>query len=400
MEGNEGNILSRSLLSLSLIIITLFVLFSSNLPLSASHQIVLADWASPTQQTLYSVYMVSATDGWAVGAGGTMIHWDGLKWSNVASPTGFDLDSVFFVNAQNGWAVGAYGTIIQWNGTSWKRVAGPTTADLSSVRMVNTWDGWAVGKTVQNIVSGNETWVWTIIRWNGSSWTNSTTPSEIGNNLLSVTMVDSVDGWAVGAGGSILRWNGTQWSVWTEFPMPGSIFAGFYSVCLVNAYDGWAVGDLGTVYHWDGRVWAGFPTWGSTDNYLSVFFVNADDGWIAGGTGGVYEIGSSGPVNHWNGTMWTSVDNPSINPVALRSVFMVDANDGWIVGDGGLIMRWSGVEWTVPEYPTPLSYALILSLTLTTVALARRTPRKRIFSMTRRKLPEARAKSPGDFRKL
>jgi photosystem II stability/assembly factor-like uncharacterized protein len=371
-------------------VIVVFGSLSANLQVSNSHQIVMANWKSPTPNSLYSVYMINATYGWAVGAGGTIIRWDGIQWSDVTDSTTVDLNSVFFVNAQDGWAVGEYGTIIQWNGTGWNRVSAPTNADLASLYMVNAEDGWAVGQTVQNVVSGNETWVWTIIHWNGSSWTNSTTPPEIGNNLLSVTMVDSVDGWAVGAGGSILRWNGTQWSVWTEFPMPGSIFAGFYSVCLVNADDGWAVGDLGTVFHWDGRVWAAFPTWGSTDNYLSVFFVDADDGWIAGGTGGVYEIGSSGPVNHWNGTMWTSVDNPSINPVALRSVFMVDANDGWIVGNGGIIMRWSGVEWTVSEYPTPLSYVLVLSLTLTAVALARMASRKRMFSMTRRKLPEAR----------
>jgi len=347
--------------------IIVFVSLISNLPPSNSHQIAMTNWRSPTLNSLYSVCMVNSTYGWAVGAGGTIICWNGIQWSNVTSPTVADLDSVFFTNAHDGWAVGAYGMIIQWNGTCWNRVPGPTYANLASVCIVNADDGWAVGQTVQNIVSGYKTWVWTIIHWNGSSWTNSTSPPEIGNNLFSVAMANSVDGWAVGPFGTILHWNGTQWSLWAEYP--SSTLAAFNSIYLINADDGWAVGDMGTIFHWDGTQWTSARQ-ESTEDYLSVFFVDAYDGWIAGGAGMFYEIGSSSPVYHWNDSMWTSVDNPSTNPIALRSVFMVDANDGWIVGDGGIIMRWTGVEWTIPEYPRTLYFVLVPGVVLATIVLS------------------------------
>lgn len=51
--------------------------------------------------------------------GGSIIHWNGTQWSTQTSLTHSDLYSVFMVNASDGWAVGLNGTIVQWNGTLW-----------------------------------------------------------------------------------------------------------------------------------------------------------------------------------------------------------------------------------------------------------------------------------------
>jgi photosystem II stability/assembly factor-like uncharacterized protein len=37
------------------------------------------EWTSPTTSNLNSVYMLNATEGWAVGDRGTIIHWDGAS---------------------------------------------------------------------------------------------------------------------------------------------------------------------------------------------------------------------------------------------------------------------------------------------------------------------------------
>ena len=124
------------------------------------------NWTSPTTAHLRSVYMVTDTNGWAVGYDGMIIHWDGTDWSNVTSPTMWPLTSVFMVSANDGWAVG--GHIIHWNGTEWSTVTSPTVT--------------------------SPTWYL----------------------LLSVFMVSADDGWAVGGGGTIIRWTGTEWI--PEFP--------------------------------------------------------------------------------------------------------------------------------------------------------------------------------------
>ena len=90
-----------------------------SLPTVKARDVVPLDWTSPTTNNLYSVFMVSATDGWAVGYYGAIIHWDGSSWSNVTSPTTRALRSVFMVSASDGWAVGTGGTIIRWTGTVW-----------------------------------------------------------------------------------------------------------------------------------------------------------------------------------------------------------------------------------------------------------------------------------------
>jgi hypothetical protein len=49
------------------------------------------------------------------------------------------------VNSTDGWAVGSDGCIIRWDGDSWSNVTSPTAASLSCVNMVSSTDGWTVG---------------------------------------------------------------------------------------------------------------------------------------------------------------------------------------------------------------------------------------------------------------
>ena len=102
--------------------------------------------------------MINATDGWAVGIDGTIIHWNGTVWMTVTSPTTNYLESVFMTSATDGWAVGGSGTIIHWNGAEWTNVTSPTTSWLLSISMASPDDGWAVG------------YDGAIIRWNGKGW--------------------------------------------------------------------------------------------------------------------------------------------------------------------------------------------------------------------------------------
>ena len=50
------------------------------------------------------------------------------SWSSVTSPTGNDLESVFMVSASEGWAVGDYGTILHYTGP-----AAPVGGSIASV---------------------------------------------------------------------------------------------------------------------------------------------------------------------------------------------------------------------------------------------------------------------------
>jgi hypothetical protein len=284
------------------------------------------DW---TDADLRSVFMLNASDGWTVGQGGTILHWNGAAWETVESPTESLLVSIHMVNSTDGWAVGDGGVIIHWDGTAWSEVASPTLDTLYGVYMVNANDGWAVG----GMPGGSPSAV--IIRWNGTAWSKVTSPTS--NWLRSVFMVNSTDGWAVsGAFGTIVRWNGTVWKTVT-----GPTSSGFNSVFMVNATEGWATCFNGQIIRWDGLTWSNF-TKPTSQSLRSVFMLNATEGWIVGDS----------DILHWNGSAWNNVTKPAAN--WLFSVFMVEADDGWDVGDFGLILHWNGTEWAISKSPVYL----------------------------------------------
>jgi hypothetical protein len=84
-----------------------------------------------------------------VGAGGTILHYDGTIWTGVAGFTSTNLNSVFQLNPQQALAVGDSETILQWTGFSWLPVTPSPpiagTPDLKSVFLVSPGFGLIVG---------------------------------------------------------------------------------------------------------------------------------------------------------------------------------------------------------------------------------------------------------------
>jgi len=103
---------------------------------------------------LNSVFMTSATDGWAVGLGGAIYHYTGGGWS-VYTTTGSTLNSIFMLSANEGWAVGNGGTIFHYSAGQWAGPVSPgtTSEDLRSVFMLSPTEGWAVGLLAQSYIT-------------------------------------------------------------------------------------------------------------------------------------------------------------------------------------------------------------------------------------------------------
>jgi photosystem II stability/assembly factor-like uncharacterized protein len=150
-------------------------------------------WAivsSPTASNLRSLFMLSQTDGWAVGDGGTILRYQGAsQWSKIGSPTVADLHSIYLLDSSHGWIVGSSGAILHYDGTIWSSASAFATSNLNSVSQVNPQEAWAVGD------SG------TIIEWTGTGWYPYTpSPAIVGNpNLNSVFLLSNGNGLIVGA---------------------------------------------------------------------------------------------------------------------------------------------------------------------------------------------------------
>jgi photosystem II stability/assembly factor-like uncharacterized protein len=323
---------------------------------------------------LWSAFMVSSTDVWAVGqnvagTAGTLWHWTGVPglgggWNLPQLPvSGVLFYSVYMVSSTEGWAVGSGGAIYHYFGGTWTSFTSPVTVSLRSVYMLSPTEGWAVG-------DGG-----TIVHYSAGTWTGPVSPGTTSNNLLSIFMISSTEGWAFGLAGTILHYTGGAWTVLPPNLVPTTPVASlnFNSAYFTSGTDGWSVGTDGVILHYDGTNY-GTVTSPTIDNFTSIHFgspltgpIDPNDGWAVGNAS---TTGTNEPtIYHWNGFVWTKgVAIGAQNN--LNSVFMVNTGDVWTVGGGfthttgtcsilpcPVILHYTGGSWNTIT-PPPGSYFL------------------------------------------
>jgi hypothetical protein len=83
-------------------------------------------------------------DLWAVGT--SIVHWDGKTWSLTARLDDFCLYGVWGSAGDDVWAVGQKGTVLRWNGKKWTRVnTGGPDVIWRAVSGSGRNDVWIVG---------------------------------------------------------------------------------------------------------------------------------------------------------------------------------------------------------------------------------------------------------------
>src|SRR6266508_6153902 len=148
----------------------------------------------PTWYDLHGVDMVSASEGWAVGDWGTILHTTtgGVSWNQQATGTTEPLYAVRFLDASHGWAVGNIMFRTDDGGQTWQRGDAPPASNYG-MDFADLSNGWAVGTggIVYRTTDGGRTWTW------------SATPTS--ENLKDMDFVSASTGWAVGGNGAIIR---------------------------------------------------------------------------------------------------------------------------------------------------------------------------------------------------
>jgi hypothetical protein len=204
---------------------------------------------------LTGVVDLSPTDAWAVGVGGSgglLENWNGNVWSSVALPdpnfTPGTGESISAGSASDIWVVGSTvnpttgattGEALHFNGTAWSVV--PMPAAASAVTEISADDAWAVGGA-------------SIEQWNGNAWNIVPSPTPGADlGLTGVAGRGPDDVYAVGddipsvnggvVQGVILRWNGSTWSADTD-PTDGTFSPLYGAAAVSGAANEWAVGTL------------------------------------------------------------------------------------------------------------------------------------------------------------
>jgi len=204
----------------------------------------------------------------------------------------------------------------KWSNGAWQQLTTPSGAWWSSMTEVKTFsptDAWAIGQT--STING---YTATATQWNGTSWTQTQVTAPFPANL--VLSMNSISGdspsdiWAVGTAASssyrnrvvesvILHYNGTSW---TQFTSPDN--SGLTSVAAISPTDAWATAADGDILQFSNGAWTVASTAFNTPSVDSpeIAAVSATNIWIAG-----VVANDEFAVAHYNGTSWTSQAEPA-----------------------------------------------------------------------------------------
>jgi hypothetical protein len=226
---------------------------------------------------------------WATSYGAKLIFWNGSGWGafNLAGS-----DPIFGV-----WGYPPNNVItVGQNGESFA-IAGSASAPVAGI-------GFRTMRAVHGLEDGGSIFAAgeyaKIFRLAGSNWVMAhdggadvlATPT-----LRGLWMLAANDGFASGAAGTLLRYNGATWTAVTG--LPGITNQNLNRIWASGVDDVWVVGQFGVVLHYDGATW-------SRRDYTGV--VNSLWGVWGTGTGEVYVAGSFGTLAHWQGDGgWKSI---------------------------------------------------------------------------------------------
>jgi len=196
----------------------------------------------------------------------------------------------------------------------------PQGNELEKVWVRTPTDVWAVG------------WGGTVIRFDGTAW--QLVPSGTKEYLTGVWGTSANDVWVTGANGTLRHWTG---SGWTAVDTGNTLW--LQAVWGLAQNDVWAVGWGDETLHFDGTKWTNVPgpSTSTLDILESVWGSATNDVWAAGG--------AHGWVQHWDGHTWTQINPGVIGDAELHGVTGTGAGDVW-VGGYDLIKHWNGSGWS------------------------------------------------------
>jgi hypothetical protein len=289
-----------------------------------------------------------------------------VEWGTMTSGTTNNLNGVWGSSATDVFAVGASGTILHYNGTSWSAMTSGTTNILHGVWGSSGTDVFAVGDVDDESGSG------TILQYNGTSWSTVPLCAQC-HRFNGVWGSSATDVFVVGEAGTILHYNGSTWSAMTS-----GTENDLHGVWGSSGTDVFALGDAGTILNYNGSTWSAMTS-GTTNNLNGVWGSSATDVFAVGNSGTIlhypFSLSISVSTSTWavgivdagtvqistSGNKITVTNNGDVSETFTLQISDEDNRDEWThssseTGAGNNVYVLSGIFCATSDSPTDTSF--------------------------------------------
>jgi hypothetical protein len=311
---------------------------------------------TPVNQVTDAVTVAGST--FAVGLRGQILQRDAAGWRAVTSPTTQTLRRVHAISPSLAYAVGDSGTVVRYDGTRWSALI-PPNATLN-------WTAVHVRSPTQVYITGSRqvpTYLQETYVFDGTAW--QLVPVADNNGMGSFFTLGT-DFYIAGYNGVIMRLENGRFALsapregWVYYANAWSngqtvMLAGSYGhsalyngtttqrLTSIATYDAiWATGPnaiyaggyRGFIDFWDGATWT--PIRGDNRQSLQTMWGDA--------TGTVWAGGTYGTMVRIRGRVVDSVAAPT--GAMTTAIFGFHPDSVWAVTDAAEVMRWTGGSWT------------------------------------------------------
>lgn len=298
-----------------------------------------------TTNNLFGIKMISAKKGYAVGAAGTIVSWDGSKWSLVPGITGqalYDIDA----DTSTGFtcAVGGQGTVITCSDGKWSKKDLGSGANLSTVAVVSP----------SVIIVGGERGQIYRTTDGGGTWERIEATD---SNIRRIRFASSTRGIMICEGGNAYYTadGGKTWTKsasdfkyqvfngWAVSNPP--VTATITDCCMASETEAWACCEQGGVFRSTdgGKTWTLYSPLVKHESLLAIDIKQGGNGWSAGQFSRFYD---TVPIKRMANGKWSNEGVTTFGASDfVYDISCVNGDDGWLVGKGGLILRAQGVKY-------------------------------------------------------
>lgn len=296
-----------------------------------------------TSKNLNDIFILDATHAWAVGAGGTIMSYNGTEWSDPIESTPKttnDLYAVVAFDADDVWALG-HRVRVHFDGTAWS-----THTIKEDPNLNHTVKGATVIPKTEGCFNATPYQGWAVTHdsnyytYDGSKWEYVAHGVQTDRHAISANCEGQI--WSVGNHAEINTWSQANgWRNCTVLPTPFEESINGVSVFqkqeMSKRKHVLAVGRVHLVFHTElGIIFHKYDS-GENDKLLNdVVYLDESNAWAVGNDGTI--VFSNNPPNYWEIQTWhTELAGGKPN---LFAVAALDAEHAWAVGANGTILEY------------------------------------------------------------